>query len=447
MKVALVNAYQESPFDDLFHLSPMRTGMAALTKVVSRIINTSHGKALVPLALPTLASLTPGDWELEVWDDQIDPVSPDLEADVVGISFTTHSAFRAYKLAEGYRAKGMTVVFGGSHTSLLPEEASRHADAICVGEAEECWPAILNDVRDNRLKKVYRSSDYPDLTNAPIPDFSVLRKENYFPLHSIQASRGCPHTCAFCTVHTIFGLKPRYRSLERIRQELDQVPEKYIAFVDDNLSLNRKYLRGLTQILKGRDKHWFCQSDLNIAKHPELLREMHESGCRVMLVGLESVIPSNLAEFADNKNSMASMQGLIERIHDAGISVLGMFIVGFNHDTSDSMRLLLDFCRSSRITFPSYSILTPYPGTEVFNELEREGRLLHHEWPKYNFYRTVISPLNMNPGELQRMIKDIGMKSFRIVDVIKRAWWHREVFFLLLLIGFGYRRSYKALPW
>ena len=176
MKVALVNAYQESPFDDLFHLSPIRTGMAALTKFVSRIINTSHGKAMVPLALPTLASLTPDEWELEAFDDQIDPVSPDLDADVVGISFTTHSAFRAYKLAEGYRAKGMTVVFGGSHTSLLPEEASRHADAICVGEGEECWPAILQDVKDNRLKKVYRSSNYPELTNAPIPDFWVVHQ-------------------------------------------------------------------------------------------------------------------------------------------------------------------------------------------------------------------------------------------------------------------------------
>jgi radical SAM superfamily enzyme YgiQ (UPF0313 family) len=303
----------------------------------------------------------------------------------------------------------------------------------------------LKDVEDGRLKRLYHSSSYPELKNAPIPDFSVIHQEDYFPIYPVQVSRGCPYTCAFCTVHKIFGHKPRFRSIETVQQELDRVPEKYIAFVDDNLSINMQYLRKLTQILRNHDKYWFCQSNLTIAKHPQLLSDMYESGCRAILVGLESIVPSNLAEFADKKNSMDSMHFLIERIHDAGIAVLGMFVVGFDHDTAESMRILLEFCRSSRITFPSFSVLTPYPGTEVFNEFAKEGRLLHYDWPRYNFLRSVIKPMNMNPQDLQMSIKEIGMKSFRVKDIIKRAWWHREMFLLFLLIGFAFRRSYKSL--
>jgi radical SAM superfamily enzyme YgiQ (UPF0313 family) len=172
---------------------------------------------------------------------------------------------------------------------------------------------------------------------------------------------------------------------------------------------------------------------------------MYESGCRVILVGLESVVPSNLEDFADQKNSMESMHALIERIHDAGIAVLGMFIVGFDHDTRESMHSLLEFCRSSHITLPSFSILTPYPGTEVFEEFARDGRLRHYDWPRYNFYRSVITPMNMSSQDLQRTVKEIGMECFGLKDIIRRALWHRDMFFLFLFVGFAFRRSYKSL--
>jgi radical SAM superfamily enzyme YgiQ (UPF0313 family) len=169
------------------------------------------------------------------------------------------------------------------------------------------------------------------------------------------------------------------------------------------------------------------------------------TGCRPILVGLESIVPSNLVEFADRKNSMKSMRAFLERIHDGGIGVLGMFIVGFDHDTEEGAHLLPEFCRSSHITFPSFSILTPYPGTEVFNDLERQGRLLPHDWPRYNFYRSVIKPENMESEDLQRIVREIGVKSFRVMDIMKRAWQHRETFFLFLVIGFAFRRSYRSL--
>ncbi|MCK5116464.1 MAG: B12-binding domain-containing radical SAM protein [Candidatus Aegiribacteria sp.] len=445
MKLILINAYESSPFDDLFNMSALKkTGFAALKLLLSPLSN-SRGKAMIPLALPTLAGLTPADWDVTILDEQVDKLNFDLEADLVGISFNTPSALRAYYVADQFRKKGIKVILGGSHASVMQEEAALHSDSVGIGEAEGYWHQVLEDASRGKLKKFYTAEEYPSLKDSPTPDFSAIDKSKYFAIHPIQTTRGCPYNCEFCTVHKLFGRHVRMRSIESIEQEINSVEENFLAFVDDNLGINKIHFKNLLEVVKNTKKKWAAQVNLDIAEDQELLESMYDSGCVLLLVGIESMSARNIEIYAAGKNDMDTMELYVRRIIDAGIGVLGMYILGFDDDSVDSIDILAEFFKKTQLTFPSISALTPFPGSDIYNNMKQENRIVSTQWSNYNFFKTVFIPKSFLAEELETSVVKIGLKAYKMRDVLLRTWKHRDMFPLFLFLSFSFKMGYQSM--
>lgn len=445
MKIALINSYTPSPFDDLFKMSAMQKMFGLVNKLFPNIKSNLNGTAMIPLALPILASLTPPSYEISVYDEQVEILPDEIDADIIAMSFISHTAPHAYQLADKFRKQGKKVVLGGSHVSLMPDEATEHADSICIGEAEGQWENILNDISQGKEKKIYKSDKKPVINDMPIPDFSVLKRKPYFPMHPIQISRGCPHICEFCAVPALFGNQPRMRNLNSVIKEIQDTKDRYLAFVDDNIAVKPDYLKQLLNVLKHENKKWFCQANLNIAKDVSLLKEMYNAGCRLILVGLESVTPENLDNFASRKNKFDEMKRMVNIIIDEKIAVMGMFILGFDYDSEETISELSKFLEETNITFPSITMLTPFPGTKAFERFKTEGRLLNYDWKNYNFYTGIIEPKRISLPDLKKEIAFLWKKNYTLKSVFKRAMFFKDMVAFFILFGLGFRMSYYKL--
>lgn len=360
------------------------------------------------LAIPTLAALTPPDWEVKIMDENIEPIDFDSPTDLVGISVRTMFAKRAYEIASRFREKGVKVVLGGIHTSMLPEEASRYADSIVVGEAEHVWHELIRDFKNGGLKKIYKSTFHPDLSVNPMPDRSLMKNDKYL-LHVVQTTKGCPFFCDFCSVHAFDGTKIRHRSIEQVMADIkatqhDRIRErkKAIFFADDNIVADRKYAKEFFRELAPLNIGWSCQASINVSKDDEILDLMAKSGCGGILIGFESIAEDNLRQMNKKINLTQDFSTAINKIHSHGIAVQGSFIVGHDNDTQESFQRLADFINKNNVLFALISILTPFPGTGLFHRMEKEGRLLNKDWERYDSKTVVFKPKNMTPRELKK---------------------------------------------
>ncbi len=386
------------------------------------------------LAIPTLAALTPPDVEIKVVDENIEPIDFNAPTDLVGISVRTMFAKRAYEIASRFRERGVKVVLGGIHTSMLPEEAGRHADAIVVGEAEGVWQELLNDFKKNSLKKIYKSADHPSLAECPTPNRSLLKNNKYL-LHIVQTTKGCPFFCEFCSVHAFDGTKIRHRSLERVISDIketqrDTVRErkKAIFFADDNIVADRKYAKAFFKELIPLNVSWSCQASLNVAKDDEILKLMAESGCGGILIGFESIAEDNLRQMNKKINLTQDFSQAIQKIHSHGILVQGSFIVGHDNDTHETFQRLANFINNNNMPFALISILTPFPGTGLFKRLEKEGRVLHKEWEKYDSKTVVFRPRHMTPLELKKGFIHVYREVYSFKSIYRKLkyFWERD---------------------
>lgn len=369
------------------------------------------------LAIPTLASLTPPEHEVRVFDENIEEIDYDWGADLVGISVRTMFANRAYGIAQKFRARGVKTVLGGIHPSMRTEEALEHCDAVVVGEAENVWRKLLEDAEGNRLGRVYKAPAPVDLTACPAPARSSLSKEKYFS-DIVQTTKGCPFHCEFCSVYAFDGQKIRNKTVEQVVKEIAEISgsttqykRKSIFFADDNIIANKSFARKLFIALKPYNINWSCQASINIAQEDELLRLMKDSGCGAVLIGFESVSKENLSRMDKGVNLKHDYLDSIKRIQAHGILVHGSFILGYDFDTQESFDELIDFVRESKLLMPLINILTPFPGTRLFDRFDKEGRILHKDWSRYDGKNVVFKPMNMTPEELakgyRRVIKDI----------------------------------------
>lgn len=345
-------------------------------------------KALLPpLALPTLAALTPPDVEVILTDENVEPVNFDEKVDFVGITFMTFLAPRAYEIADEFRARGIKVVLGGIHASMLPEEAIQHSDSVVIGEAEEIWPQLIHDFKEHRLQKFYKASSFPDLKSSPIPRWDLLKSESYV-VNTLQVGRGCPYNCNFCSVTAFNGRRYRHKSLERVIKEIQTLQEidedKTIFFADDNFLSIPAYSRDLLKLLIPLKIKWWCQASINMLKDDGLLELLHDSGCEVIYVGLESTSQASLDLL--NKgvvNKAEEYIQILEKVNSYGIIVFGSFILGSDTDDEDVFERTVKFIADTAMPFSEISILTPHPGTLLCERLEKEGRILHKDWGKY----------------------------------------------------------------
>jgi radical SAM superfamily enzyme YgiQ (UPF0313 family) len=356
------------------------------------------------LSLATIAALTPQDFELQIVDENIEKIDFDGYVDIVGITCNTNVAPRAYEIADEFRKRGVKAVLGGIHPSMLPEEAIQHSDAIVIGEAEDVWSELLNDYKDGCLKQFYKSSEKPCLDNCPIPRYDLLQNEKYI-FHIIQTTRGCPYDCEFCSVKPMLGSKCRYKPTEKIIREIEtliNIQRKLIFFADDNFTGNRKQAKELTNKLAELKISYIIQAPISIAADDELLELFTKSRCRRVIIGFESLSESNLRQMNKAKcNKVEEYAKNIEKIQSYGIEVQGSFIFGYDCDDENIFENTVNFINDANIASPVVNILTPFPGTRLFERLKNENRILHTDWSRYDLSHVCFVPKLMSSETLQ----------------------------------------------
>ncbi|MBN2223370.1 MAG: B12-binding domain-containing radical SAM protein [Deltaproteobacteria bacterium] len=370
-----------------------------------------------PLGLLTLAALTPPEFEIGFVDERSDTINFDEEADVVAISAMTPQAARAYEIADRFRARGVRVVMGGPHPSLLPEEALLHADAVVVGEAENIWCGVLSDVLAGRSAGIYVCRRKPDLSGLPFPRHDLLNEANYLPIRSIQVTRGCPLNCEFCTVPKNFGREYRIRPTDDVLSEIERLPS-HLYFVDDNLMIKRRSFTGLFDRMGDMDKRWTGMAPLAIASDAKYVDLLARSGCWSMYVDVGPWLSVGLrGDVSSLKEQVSRSVGYIKKLQDAGIKVMGSFVFGFDYDEEPIFEATLKFLLMSGIVEAEFLILTPYPNTPLAEKLEAQDRIVSRDWSRYNTTHAVFRPARMTPEILEEGVGYLWREFYRQTDL------------------------------
>jgi radical SAM superfamily enzyme YgiQ (UPF0313 family) len=370
-----------------------------------------------------LAALTPHH-DVEVFHEQVRPAPIDDAPDLVAISFFSGFARSAYALAERYRALGVPVVAGGPHVTYWVEEALEHFDSVVTGEAESVWGAMLADAQRGRLKKLYAGMPAP-LTGLPTPRYDLLER-NFVVRRVLQATRGCPFSCSFCTVPDLnpgFRVRPVDDVIHDIATTHFTLPwqDKIVWFWDDNLLVKRQWAKDLLRELAGLNKWWLTQASIDIVKDRELLDLMERSGCIGIFLGIESLDDADLRSVGKRQNKTAEYREAIARLHDRGICVMAGFISGFDDQTPEVIVSTADRLNAVGVDVPFLSILTPFRGTRLYEEQLSSGRiLLDRDWPHYNGYNVAFEPARMTPAELLHAHRTLWKRAFRPKAVLER---------------------------
>ena len=343
-----------------------------------------------------VAALTPPDIEISFTDERLDPVDIDGNYDLVAISAMTSQANRAYELADIFRKRGIPVVMGGVHTSLMPEEALIHADTIVIGEAEGTWPALIEDFKKGTLKRVYKCPTPPEKMSSP--EWGIFRKGIYIPMNSIQVSRGCPVNCEMCSVPQAFGTEFRMTDIDKTIEELERL-ERCIFVVNDNIHLARRRVGRFLEAMAELGKEWVGLAPLSVAGDLSYLNLLRKSRCWALYVDLSPWVSAGLNEVIDGVQ-VKKADEYIQRIKDYGIKVIASFVFGFDHDKTDTFERTVEFAKRNFIDEAEFHILTPYPKSRLFERLKYENRLITTDFSKYSTSSVVFIPKNMTPDEL-----------------------------------------------
>src|SRR5438067_11761529 len=365
----------------------------------------SFGKhVLTPtLALTSIAGATPPEWTVRYWDENLLQGPPPWRPfpHVVGITVHLTFARRAYALAEWYRQRGALVVLGGLHVLSRPDEAAPHADALAIGEGVQLWPQILRDADAGALQPVYRGSYRVPYRDDPPPRRELLPRDGFLTTTSLIATRGCHNRCGFCYLATD-GLHMPYlvRDPEQIAAEFAADGQPYGVFIDNNLGSRPEYLRRLCRALRPLEKIWSAAVSLDVTDDPTVVREMALAGCTGVFVGFESLDDHNLADARKKTPRANEYARRVDLLHRHGIQVNGSFVLGFDHDRPDIFERTAHWIEANRLECATFHILTPYPGTPLFRQMEAEGRLLHRNWDLYDTAHVVFRPRHMTPRQL-----------------------------------------------
>jgi len=387
-----------------------------------------------PLNLPYLAAVTPNHYQIEVLDENIEPFEF-READIVGITAYTATVNRAYTIARVYRKQGIPTIMGGIHVSMMPEEALRYCDTVVVGEAESIWPKVLEDFEDGNLQRRYKG-EWIDLAKLPFPRRDILRNP-YYQWGSIQTSRGCPMNCTFCSVTAFNGRRFRRRPLDAVVDELEQIPQKKVMITDDNIIGHGKedveWTRAFfNRILKkGIKKIFFAQSSILLAEDPELIRLASRAGLKIVFIGMESINPNVLKSYKKTINLDRLQQKryieLVKRIRNGGIAFLGAFVIGSDEDKLSSFHHTLNFINSSHMDVLQITKPTPLPGTQLWEKLNRNNRIINHNfpsaWDDYRLTKMVFVPSQISIEEVYMGFTYLRKVYYSLWETIKRTFY------------------------
>jgi radical SAM superfamily enzyme YgiQ (UPF0313 family) len=393
-----------------------------------------------PLTLTTLASLVPPELgaEVTIVDEGIADIDLNVEAELIAISAITGTAPRAYELAAHFRARGQTVVLGGVHPTLVPEDAAGHADAIVVGYAEESWPRLLRDFAAGQLQPRYDQQPGLSLANLPIPHRHLFSGRDFLTLHTIEATRGCIHRCEFCVVPSAWG-RPLQKPVADVIADIRQMRPRKLIFLDLNLISDTDYARELFTAMIPLRVRWGGLATTMIAWDEELLDLAARSGCGGLLLGFESLSDGALSESRKDFSARVDYRTVIERIHARGIAIQGCFVFGFDHDDTDVFDRTAAFAIDAHIDLPRYAILTPFPGTPLYARLQSEGRILTSDWSLYDGQHVVYQPARMTPEALLRGTEAAWKKTYSYAGIARRLAGSRSQLLVSVAANFGYR--------
>jgi len=398
-----------------------------------------------PLSLLQVAALTPPEHEVVLVDEAVEDVRFETPCDLVGITAFTSSAPRAYEIASVFRNRGTPVVIGGMHASACPEEALQHCDAVVIGEAEGIWERVLADAVAGRLQQTYHRVGYPDMGSAPAPRRDLLRRDRYLVPDTVQATRGCCHNCSFCSVSAFFGRRIRCRSPAAVAAEVRSLPGSLIAFVDDNITTMPSYARDLFERLVGAGKKWLGQASTAVLENSELIRLAARSGCKALFVGLETLSDAALEQVNKGFNVVARFKDTVERLHDAGIGVVGAFMFGFDGEDESVFERTARFAEEAHIDVPQYSILTPLPGTRLHAQMDAEGRIIDRDWSHYDGGHVVFEPRGTTPEKLENGLKAALRHSYSRLGILRRLSGLSSRVPTMLALNLAFRK--RAIPW
>lgn len=402
--------------------------LPALTEAESPYWRPIKYSLFPPLGLATLAAYLSDDDEIEIQDQHVETLLLDDTPDLVLIQVYITNAYRAYALADNYRKKGVYVILGGLHVTALPDEAAKHADSIFIGPAEESFPRFLSDFKNKSTQKIYKSM-VRTLVNLPKVRRDLIKRNKYLVPNSIVVTRGCPHHCDFCYKDAFYeGGKSFYTQLvDDALSEIDRLPGKHLYFLDDHLLGNQKFAKELFEGMKGMNRIFQGAATIASILDGDLIEKAAEAGLRSVFLGFETFSPENLKMNNKKQNLARDYSEAVKRLHSLGIMINGSFVFGLDHDEKDVFKRTVDWGIENSITTSTYHILTPYPGTRLFNNMEQERRITSHNWDLYDTRHVVYRTNNLTTRELEEGYNWAYKEFYSWSNILEASWKHDSV--------------------
>ena len=376
------------------------------------------------LTLAMLGSVTPKEYKIKAVLETVQDIPFNEHWDLVGLTGMGSGIVRAWEIADQFREKGTKVVIGGIAASLgNPEWTLKHADSIVIGEAEETWGQVLSDAANDKLNKVYKMKRPPPIDQLPVPRYELMKRSKMGLWRPVQATRGCPFTCNFCSITSFFSGAYRKKSIEQVVRDVQAAKKhgtKYIAFIDDNISIDYDYCANLWEALIKEKIIWMSQSSLHISEHPELMKLAHRSGCRLLSFGIESTGEENLTQLDKEWNRPERYTRAFKALRENGIEISTEMIIGLDNDDNSVFERTFNFINSNKISVPRVHILTPVPGTPLYEKMLIEGRMLSNDFSRFSGGKVVFAPRLLNSEELQDGYWNLYEKLFGWKSILKR---------------------------
>jgi radical SAM superfamily enzyme YgiQ (UPF0313 family) len=409
---------------------------------------------LLGMTLPYVAALTPKDVRVEIKDDLLEDITFQEECDLVGLSFMSHQAHRAYQLAAGFRRRGIPVVMGGFHATLAPDECQDHADALVLGEAEAAWPALIRDFQAGRLQPRYQS-ELSNLKNLPVPRYDLLNLKRYKLLNiPSQTTRGCPYNCSYCEVTQVYGGKFRHRPADEVIDEIKEIRRltgsDFIYFVDDNFVANRRHAMAIMERLIPLKLIYGCLATANVGDDPEVLDLMARSGCLHVNIGMESISQESLKAINKKQNKIKDYERQFKALRERGIGYSINVMFGLDGDGPDIFDTTVDFLIRTKAPVSFMFILAPRPGTRVREQLLKEGRIFNHDWTNYCGFKVVYRPKYMTPRQLEEGYWRANRRLYSLWSILQRQTLHLYSLHMLpfnLYFAWAVRRRLQPLDY
>jgi radical SAM superfamily enzyme YgiQ (UPF0313 family) len=397
------------------------------------------------LTLSMIAALTPPEHEIQIVEEVYgEAVNFDGDYDVIGISIMTQTCIRGYGIANEFKKRGKIVVFGGIHATSMPEEAIRFGDAVVIGEAEGLWDVVLEDIKHRRLKSFYKLDKLPDLQKYIRPRRDLIKcSSGKFSIAPIETTRGCPYNCDFCSVSRFFGTRQRHKAIRDVITDIESCKEKNLFFLDDNITGDKRFAKELFREMIPLKKIWVGQASIQVANDPELLKLAYKSGCRALLIGFESMSESGISQYRKTLKTIDENILAVKKLHENGIMTMASLIFGLDSDTHEVFDVAYEFLTGAKAAFFQACVMTPYPGTPVFNKLRAQGRILTDDWRRYDASKVIINPDNISPEDLLDGYNKIKWHFYSYKSILKRSYPNIRIGFFEALLYFTLNKGYQ----